>query len=300
MRPLPLEDFEAELDRNWIRGNTRTTNRGELTTFEPSTAGGVRLVVKRCPGWTGAQVVRLVSTVSICREYAQSCGLAPFVAAVRAWGHDPDYVCSEWVEGVSVDDWMAEECEGLPSSQAVARSLEIAAGMAELMAHFHEAMADEVTAAGDDAGALVGRRALADSVRVYSIEDPGPHNTVLGRDGTLWLIDLPADARVVPVERDIARLVSRIVGAVHRHADAVWVPYRPIADAVDLGYRRAGPPGVRIDRSLVYAALASDAAVKAVFTRRRLPPGTRLECLIRESAAAVTLGARALGSRLRR
>lgn len=147
---------------------------------------------------------------------------------------------------------------------------------------------------------LRGTRGVARSERVRSIDDPGPHNTVLGEDERLWLIDLPADFQNVMVERDIARLSSRVVGAIHRHSKLIWVSYHPIVDAAIEGYERIGSPEARpIDRSLVYACLASDAAKKVALTRRRLPPGTRLECFVRESVAATSLGARAIWFRFR-
>lgn len=304
--PVSLADFEAKLATGWTKTKTRVTNRGELTIFEPIGPDGTTLVVKKCPGWNESQVRQLVTTTSLCSEFAQKHGVPAFVAALLSWGVDPDYVCSEWIAGTSVEEWLGDELRGLSSSAAVTRTLDIASAMAGLVAHFHAATADHTSHNARIARSrsdrvvetLAGPRAVQSSRRVRSIDDPGPHNTIRDAHGDLWLIDLPADEELVLVERDLARLVSRIVGSIHRHSTATWVPYQPVVEAVIAGYVRNGASDV--NRALVSACLATDAATKVALTRRRLPPGTRLECFVRESAAAVTLTASALRARLPR
>ncbi len=308
--PLRFDDLVRSLGDDWHERGTSRTNRGELTIFEHVNDDTSRLVVKRCPTWTADEVRRLAATMSTCRSHAAARDLRPHVPHLESWGIDPPYLCTAWVDGSSVDEWMAMELADLPARDAVERTIDLAIGMGELMAWFHRAMEAEVetiagrrdaarSASGMITGALAGKGAHGFRTRVYSIEDPGPHNTIRDEAGHLWLIDLPAEARTVTVEQDIARLASRVVGAIHRHSNARWVPYRPTVDAVIDGYRRGSTREDDVDRTLVFACLSSDAAIKAALTRRRLPPGTRLECLVRESAGAVTLGGAALRERLR-
>lgn len=306
--PVSLIDFEAELAAGWVKAKTRATNRGDLTLFEPIADGGTTLVVKTCPGWDQAQVRRLVATTTACCRHAQSHGVPPFVATATSWGVNPDYVCSEWIAGTSVEEWLAEELRDLSSSAAVKRTLGFASAMAELMAHFHAATSEHTNPEARHVGSksdrvvelLAGPSAVQSARRVRTIDDPGPHNTIRDPSGQLWLIDLPADDEVVVLERDLARLISRIVGSVHRHSTATWVQYSPVVEAVIAGYRGSIAGDVEVNRSVIYACLAADAGTKAVLTRRRLPPGTRLECFVRESAAAVVLSASALRVRLSR
>ena len=313
---VPLEELLRTMAASGKRAKTVTTNSGELTLHDRAAADQPAVVVKRVPDWTAAHARGLAFTLEACRRHAESTGNPSFAAQLYGWGDEPVYLATAWIDGDNVNHRMAHELAGLGPKAAVASSVETASGSAELVARYHCAMAacdlhpwelPKKSASAEEAGMAIrligllrGSRGVSRSERVRSIDDPGPHNTIVGSDGELRLIDLPADFQITMVERDLARLASRLVGAIHRHSRSRWVPYRPIVEAVIEGYERVGSPGRRpIDRSLVYSCLAADAAIKVALTRRRLEPGTRLECFVRESAATVVLSARSLLLRAR-
>lgn len=293
------------------------TNSGALALYADETSSLPEMVIKNVPSWTATHASGLARTLDACRLHSEAVGARPFVATLHGWGDDPVFIATGWIEGENLNHRMADELAGLTAATATAKCRDTTTAAAALVARFHRAMADSSpddwgippsASGGIETGmaarlisALRGSRGIDRSERVRSIDDPGPHNTILDANNDLWLIDLPADFQEVMVERDIARLVSRVVGAIHRASTSRWVPYHPVVDAVIAGYERdASPSTRRIDRSLVYACLAADAAVKVALTRRRLPPGTRLECFFRESFAALTLGGRALRLRITR
>ena len=278
------------------------------------------LVIKQSPAWMVDHVRGLSLTLEACRLYAEVAGIDPFVAASRSWGENPVYLCTDWVEGTDMRHWFAATFADLPPDDAVARSFDVSTRLAGLLAHYHKAMADwdpadsgvpQKSATIEESGSafqliriLRGRRGVDRSERVRSISDPGAHNTVVGPNGELWLIDLPAHLQVVTLERDIARLATRLLGAVQRHSNSLWVPrmrqYRGMVDAVVEGYERVGSPSQQpIDLSLVYACFTTDAVLKVARTRGRRAPGRRLEAFVRESLAVAGLTARTLWLRAR-
>lgn len=303
-------------EAKWVLERTITTNRGELAVYGDSSGTSRPMVVKREPTWTSRDSAGLARTVHACRLHALAHGDPPFVPALRGWGDDPPYVAIDLIDGTNLNATLADELAGLRADDATSMAIASTRAMAQLVARFHQAMTEldaaswdlpsksgtteETGAALRLIGLLRGPRHLERAFRVRSIDDPGPHNTVVDTNGGLWLIDLPADAQDVMVERDVARLISRVVASIHRPSSSRWIPYHPVVDAVIEGYQTIrAPEGRSVDRSLVYACLAADAALKVVFTRRRLPPGTRLECFVRESYATVTLATRALWLRVR-
>ena len=317
---VSLDELLGQLADAWTLQKTLTTTNGELALYQPAGSAGVPLVIKQCPEWTADHVRGLALTLEACRLHAEVADIDSFVAAPRSWGEDPVYLCTDWVDGTDMRHWFAAAFADLPPDDAVARSMEASARVGGLIAHYHQAMADlhladsgvpEKSATMEESGSAVrlirvlrGRRGADRSERVRSIDDPGPHNTVVGHNGELWLIDLPAHLQVVMLERDIARLASRLVGAVQKHSNSVWVPrmrhYRGVVDAVVDGYEKVGSPRERpIDLSLVYACLALDAMLKVAHTRGRRAPGRRLEPFVRESLAVLGLTARTLWLRAR-
>jgi len=317
---VALDELLGQLADEWTLQKTLTSTNCELALYEPAFNAGVPLVIKQCPGWTADHVRGLSLTLEACRLHAEVAGIDSFVAASRSWGEDPVYLSTDWVDGTDMRHWFAATFADLPLDDAVGRSMEACARVAGLMAHYHQAMADfdladsgvpQKSATVEESGSAVrlirilrGRPGVDRSERVRSIDDPGPHNTVVGHNGELWLIDLPAHLQVVMLERDIARLASRLVGAVQKHSNSVWVPrmrhYRGVVDAVVDGYEKVGSPRERsIDLSLVYACLTLDAMLKVAHTRVRRAPGRRLEPFVRESLAVVGLTARTLWLRVR-
>ena len=316
----PLDALLGQLADEWTLQKTLTTTNCELALYEPAFNAGVPLVIKQCPGWTADHVRGLSLTLEACRLHAEVAGIDSFVAASRSWGEDPVYLCTDWVDGTQMRHWFAATFADLPPDDAEARSLEASTRVGGLMAHYHQAMADfdladrgapQKTATLEESGSAVrlirilrGRQGVRRSERVRSIDDPGPHNTVVGPNGGLWLIDLPAHLQVVMLERDVARLASRLVGAVQVYSNSFWMPrirhYRGIVDAVVDGYEKVGSPSRRsIDLPLVYACLTTDALLKVALTRARRSSGTRLEAFVRESLAVVGLTARTLWLRAR-
>ncbi len=303
----------------WHLDQTVATPNGELAVYRSTTGNEPPLVIKQCPEWTADHVRGLSLTLEVCRRHGQETGIAPFVAAPRGWGGDPVFLCTEWVEGTDMRTWYADTFASLPVAEAVAQSQRVSGQLAGLVAHYHQAMADADPAERglplkattmEESGMAVrlirvlrGSRGLARAERVRSIDDPGAHNTVVTADGALWLIDLPAHLQMVTLERDIARLASRMVGAVQKHSNSLWLPrmghYRGIVDAVVEGYEAVGSPeGRPVDVSLVYACLTADAVLKVARTRGRRVPGTRLEAFVRESLAAIALAGRTLRLRV--
>jgi len=317
---MPLDELLGQLADDWTLQKTLITTNGELAVYGRACNSSVALVIKQCPSWTPDHVRGLSLTHKACRLYAEAEGIHPFVAASRSWGEDPVYLCTDWVDGTDMRQWFAAIFAELPPDDALARSLVVSARLAGIVAHYHRAMADsepawtgvpQKLATREESGSAVrlirmlrGGRAVDRSERVRSIDDPGAHNTVVGLDGELWLIDLPAHVSVVTPERDVARLASRLVGAIQRHSNSLWVPrmrhYRSVVDAVVDGYVSVGSPGQQpVDLPLVYACLTSDAVLKVARTRGRRAPGRRLEAFVRESLAAVGLTARTLWLRAR-
>ena len=318
-----LAASEAPLDALRARfsvSRSFSTRTGTVDLMHPTAPEEPALMIKQSPQWGADHVRGMWLTLDLLRSYAERAGLTPFAATPRNWGADPAYVCVDWVEGSDVSAWFAQTFADCEPSEAFARSLEISRRYASLLAHYHHAMSDMEMLADviprksktiEQAGLAVrmiallrGGKGVRRSERVRSIDDPGPHNAVEAPDGALWLIDLPAHFESVMVERDIARLASRQVGAVRQHTASSWVPrlrhYRRIVDAVVDGYESVGSPESRpVDLALVYACLAADAALKTARTRRRLAPGARLEAFVRELLATVLLGVGALWLRFR-
>lgn len=315
-----LDPLQARLDDGWVKSKSFSTKTGTVDLFRPTTSDESPLMIKQSPRWGAAHARGMWMTLAVLRSYADRTGLAPFAAAPRHWGSDPAYICSDWVEGRDMTSWFAATYETCEPGEAFRRSLEMSRRYASLLAHYHHAMSDMEMLADEiprksktieQAGfgvrivaMLRGGRGVSQAERVRSIDDPGPHNSVEAPDGSLWLIDLPAHFHSVMVERDIARFVSRQVGAVRKHARSSWFPrlwhYRRIANAVVDGYESVGSPGsTSLDLPLVYACLAADAAVKTARTRKRLAPGVRLEAFVREALAMSFLGIGALWLRVR-
>lgn len=297
-----------------------STKTGTVDLIHPTEPDGPSLMIKQSPQWDAGHTRGMWFTLELLRSHADQTGLAPFAAAPRHWGSDPAYVCVDWVEGKDLVAWFEKTFAECELNEAFRRSLEISRRYASLLAHYHRAMSDMDMLADviprkskttEQAGLAVrliamlrGKKGVRQSERVRSIDDPGPHNAVEAPDGALWLIDLPAHLESVMVERDMARLASRQVGAVQKNTDALWIPrlkhYRRIMDAVINGYESVGSPQDKpVDRALLYACLAADAALKTARTRRRRKPGTRLEAFVRELLAAVLLGIGALWLRFR-
>jgi hypothetical protein len=317
---LSLDELLGQLADGWTLQKTLTTRTGELAVYEPAGNAGIPVVIKQCPRWTADHVRGLFLTLEACRLHAEVAGIDAFVGAARSWGEDPVYLCTDWVDGADMRHWFAATFDDLPPDDAVARSFDVSTRLAEMLAHYHEAMADwdpagsgvpqKSATIGESGSAfqlvriLRGRRGVDRSERVRSIADPGAHNTVVGPNGELWLIDLPANLQVVTVERDIARLATRLLGSIQRHSKSLWVPrmlhYRGVVDAVVEGYERVGSPSRRpIDLSLVYAYFTTEAVLKVAHPRGRRAPGRRLEAFARGSLAVVRLTARTLWLRAR-
>ncbi len=297
-----------------------STRTGTVDLVHPIEPEGPSLMIKQSPQWGADHARGMWVTLSMLRAYADRTGLSSFAAAPRHWGADPAYICVDWVEGDDLVAWFEKTfVEGEPN-EAFRQSLDMSRRYASLLAHYHQAMSDMDMLAGvipkksktiKQSGLAIrliamlrGKKGVRQSECVRSIDDPGPHNAVEAPDGSLWLIDLPAHFEVVMVERDIARLASRQVGAVRKFTASSWIPrlahYRRIVDTVIDGYERIGSPqGKPVDRALVYACLATDTALKTVRTRRRLAPGERLEGFVRELLATVLLSAGALWLRFR-
>ncbi|MGI9452466.1 MAG: hypothetical protein ACR2QH_17775 [Geminicoccaceae bacterium] len=315
--------LDALRDRLSVR-RSFSTRTGTIDLIRPTESEGPPLMIKQSPQWSAAHTRGMWITLELLRSHADQTGLAPFAATPHNWGSDPAYICVDWVEGKDLTVWFAKTFADCELNEAFRRSLEMSSRYASLLAHYHRAMSDTEMLEGvipkkaetiEQAGLAVfmiamlrGNKGVRQSERVRSICDPGPHNAIEAPDGSLWLIDLPAHLETVMVERDIARLVGRQVGAVRKFTTS-WIPrlghYRRIVDAVIDGYESVGSPKNRlvVDRALVYACLATDAALKTARTFRRLAPGAKLgaklEAFVRELLATILLGAGALWLRFR-
>lgn len=316
----PLDALRVRLDARCAESKSMTTRTGTVDLFRPQGNEEAPLMIKRSPKWDAAHAQGMWITLELLRLYTARVGLKPFAATPHSWGSDPAYVCADWVEGKEMRTWFSETFVGCEPGVAFLRAIEISSHYAPLLAHYHHAMSDtemlidvipRKANAIEQTGLsqyliklLRGGKAVEQSERVRSIDDPGPHNTVEAPDGSLWMIDLPAHFILVIIERDIARFASRQAGAVRKYSNTLWIPrlahYRRIVDAVVEGYESVGSPKNRpLDLPLVYACLGVDAALKAARTHRRLPPGTRLEAFVYESLTAVLLSIVALWMRFR-
>jgi hypothetical protein len=307
---VQVDQLRSQLTRDFRPGPTRRTPTGVLEVWFPRlhSSGSPALAIKQNPSWTEQSARGLFLTLQACREYASEIGSQPFTPAPHSWGADPPYVCLEWVEGTEMRiaiQALASEGRGTRVASEVAIT---AKTLGLLLYRYHAAMMllessyflnAEVTGGSVRmTRLLVGASRFESTNVVRSVEDPGLHNVVRKDDGSLILIDLPAHFMEVPIERDVALLASRLVGSAHYYARARWIPrlkyHRAVTHAVIAGYEQGAPLSLRIDRTHVFASMATNAAIRAAARRRK----RLLQTFIRECLTTALLVALALRQRL--
>jgi hypothetical protein len=239
-RPLDalIEDLEAEraLERAW------SSRRGDLRLYRAGP--GDAIVVKTLPPHQGPMAPIACEVMVRCLESSADDPRGSVMPEPVAWGDDPAYLAYRWVEGRSFDSVITGTATAddpdLPTLAAMAGAA---------IARFHRAFPSAPGPGG--------------SGTVRSLWDPGPHNTVIGPDATVRLIDPPGFVEQVAPEHDVAVLVHHLSWSAQRGGRPV-TPARLLESAAD-GYRaEAGPDGPPLDRRRLEHALA-----RATFARLR-------------------------------
>jgi hypothetical protein len=210
----PLDALVAELAQDHAVERRWRSRRGELTLFRSGTEGAtlVKVVADQPPDMAPVAYDVMLR----CRAAAGS-GSPSVMPVPVAWGRRPEYIAYRWTEGRllnGVVDALVDEPPG-PSAPTM---FDLARSSGAALARFHRSMPADPTAPAAEPGAPWARRlvkAVAGPPRtcavvVRSVRDPGPHNAVLGDDGTLTMIDPPAIVTHVHPEEDLGVLAFHL------------------------------------------------------------------------------------------
>jgi len=147
--------------------------------------------VKSPASGDGSETERAYRRLEACSLWSEERGVPPIAPRPIAMGHQPEFICYEWVEGETLTGTFASVGSG--ERQSDLGQVSYASGRA--LAQLHSAL--------DRHEDLPPRSAV-------SLADIGPWNLVRGPDGTLRWIDLGASQRVIPIADDVGRLCHRL------------------------------------------------------------------------------------------
>jgi hypothetical protein len=250
----PLDELIDELAAERVLERTWSSRRGDLRLYRSGADDAV--VVKRLPPHQGPMAPIACDVMARCLRASADDPRGSVMPEPVAWGDDPPYLAYQWVEGQPLDSLITgASAEAAPDVPAMASAA------AAAVARFH--------------GAFPVARGIGGSMTVRSLWDPGPHNTVIGSEGTVRLIDPPGFIEEVAPEHDVAVLVHHLSWSTQRSGRAMAPG--PLLDAAADGYRReAGPDGPpldrrRLDHELARATFARLRARTRKIVGRRLP-----------------------------